>query len=175
VTPTTPSLPTAASTVAPPTSASPHRGYDEETQAALRLWVTLSRAQSTIAAHILDDARADGISPSEFGVLELLYHKGPTLLGEIQRSVLVSSGGITFLVDRLTEKGLVERKDCPSDRRARYAALTTEGEHLMQRLFPKHARRLVEAMAALTPREQRGAADMLKRLGLHVASLTTEK
>lgn len=161
--------------VAPPTPTSPHRGYDEETLAALRLWVTLSRAQSTIAAHILDDARADGIGPSEFGVLELLYHKGPTLLGEIQRSVLVSSGGITFLVDRLTEKGLVERRDCPTDRRARYAALTTQGEHLMQRLFPRHAKRLVEALAVLTPHEQRGAADLLKRLGLHVASLTTEK
>lgn len=162
-------------TVAPPTPASSLSQYDEGTQAALHLWVTLSRAQSAVAAHLLDDARADGISPSEFGVLELLYHKGPRLLGEIQRRVLVSSGGITFLVDRLTEKGLVERRDCPTDRRARYAALTSQGEQLMTRLFPKHAVRLVEAMAVLTPEEQQSVAVLLKRLGLHVASLTKDK
>ncbi len=146
------------------------REYDEETATALKLWVTLSRAHAALAAHAQDDVRQAGLSIGEFAVLELLYHKGPTLLGDIQRGVLVSSGGITFLVDKLAEKGLVERRDCPSDRRARYAALTGEGEQLLQRIFPVHARRIVEAARMLSSDEQRMTTDLLKRLGKGAAA-----
>jgi MarR family 2-MHQ and catechol resistance regulon transcriptional repressor len=149
--------------------------YDERTRLALRLFVTLSRAQAAVAAHSAEDIREAGLSVGEFAVLELLYHKGPTLLGDIQRGVLVSSGGITFLVDRLTEKGLVERQDCPTDRRARYAALTPKGEQLLSRIFPGHAQRIVDAVAGLDLREQQMTADFLKRLGTTAAGLGQEK
>jgi MarR family 2-MHQ and catechol resistance regulon transcriptional repressor len=162
-------------TAASPAPASRADAGDERVETALRLWTILSRAHAAITVHSTDDIRSDGLSVGEFSVLELLYHKGPTLLGEIQRGVLVSSGGITFLVDKLAEKGLVERQECPTDRRARYAALTKEGEKLLRRIFPRHARRMADALAGLTPAEQRQAAELLKRLGMHAAELAQEK
>lgn len=138
-------------------------------QTALKLWVVLTKAFAAISAHAQDDVKSSGLTSGEFGVLEMLHHKGPTLLGEIQRRVLVSSGGITFLVDRLEKKGLVERQNCPTDRRARYAVLTPAGEALIRRIFPTHAERIAEAMSALTEDEQRKATDLLKRLGITAA------
>jgi MarR family 2-MHQ and catechol resistance regulon transcriptional repressor len=85
----------------------------------LKLWVVLSRAQAAIAAHVRDDVARHDLTLAEFGILEALHHKAPMLLGEVQKKILVSSGGITYLVDRLEKKGLVERRECPSDRRAR--------------------------------------------------------
>ena len=164
-----------ARTASSPAPATRADAGDERVDAALRLWVILNRAHSAITAHTTDDIRSDGLSVGEFGVLELLYHKGPTLLGEIQRGVLVSSGGITFLVDKLADKGLVERRDCPSDRRARYAALTKDGEKLLRRIFPRHARRIADVLSGLTLAEQRTAAELLKRLGMHAAELAQEK
>jgi MarR family 2-MHQ and catechol resistance regulon transcriptional repressor len=143
--------------------------YGPDAELALKLWVVLTRAQGAVGAHARDDIRQHGFSDGEFGVLELLYHKGPQLLGEIQRRVFVSSGGITFLVDKLAEKGLVERRDCPSDRRARYAALTPKGESLLARIFPVHAERIVKATRGLSRSEQRTAIDLLRRLG-HAAA-----
>lgn len=136
---------------------------------ALKLWVTLARAYAAISRQAQDDVRGDALSIGEFAVIELLYHKGPTLLGEIQKGILVSSGGITFLVDKLTEKGLVERRECAADRRARYAALTKEGERLMRRIFPRHARRIADAMRGLSPSQQREVTRLLKSLGLAAA------
>lgn len=138
-------------------------------QSALKLWITLARAFAAVNEHAIADVRADGLSIGEFAVLELLYHRGPMVLGEIQRRVLVSSGGITFLVDRLAEKGLVERRDCPDDRRARYAALTREGTRLMKRIFPRHAERIAAAVAGLDAAQQREATRLLKQLGLAAA------
>ena len=141
----------------------------EREQVALKLWVTLARAYAAVQEHAIDDVRGDGLSIGEFAVVEVLYHRGPTLLGEVQRRILVSSGGITFLVDKLVQKGLVERRDCPEDRRARYAGLTGQGERYMRRIFPRHAARIADAMHGLTRAEQREAARLIKKLGLAAA------
>lgn len=142
----------------------------DDTDTALKLWLTLVRAQASLARLSNADIAKHGFSPSEFSILEVLFHKGPLLLGDLQRKVLVSSGGITFLVDRLAARGLVERQECPSDRRARYAALTRDGQALMKRIFPPHADAMQQAVAGLTVAEQRTATALLRKLGLAAAA-----
>jgi MarR family transcriptional regulator, 2-MHQ and catechol-resistance regulon repressor len=137
----------------------------EEQRRALKLWVVLARANAAVQAHSLADIERHGLTVGEFGILETLYHKGPMLLGEVQRRILVSSGGITYLVDRLEGRGLVERRDCPTDRRARYAALTAEGEALIRRIFPDHARCIEHALSSLGAEEQEAAIRLLRELG----------
>jgi MarR family transcriptional regulator, 2-MHQ and catechol-resistance regulon repressor len=140
-----------------------------ETDAALKLWVVLSRAHASISAHAAAHAADHGLSLTEFAILEVLYHRGRMVLGDIQRRILVSSGGITFLVDRLAEKGLVVRQECPEDRRAKYVALTREGTRMIREIFPSHAQALTDAMRGLTPAEQREATGLLRSLGLAAA------
>lgn len=142
-----------------------------ERERALKLWVVLARAHAAVVAHVEAHVASHGLTVAEFGVLEALYHKGPLLLGDVQRKILVSSGGVTFLVDRLTTKGLVERRMCEEDRRARYAALTREGEKLMRRIFPEHAAMLERAVGALAPDEQAAATTLLRQLGRGAAEL----
>lgn len=151
----------AAKRTRPPTG-----GVPDET---LKLWVVLARAYAAVAKQVEEDVARHGLTGTEFGILEALYHKGPLLLGEIQRKVLVSSGGITYLVDRLVAKGLVERQHCPNDRRARYAVLTPEGESLMREVFPQHARRIARALGGLSRAEQGQATELLRALG-HAAA-----
>ena len=135
-------------------------------ETALKLWVVLSRAHSAVNAHAEADVARHGLSLAEFGALEALYHKGPLLVGELQRAVLKSSGGMTYVLDRLQDKGLVSRRPCETDRRAIYAELTKDGESLMDRIFPAHARSLEAAAAGLSAAEQREAIQLLKGLGL---------
>ena len=147
---------------------------DPETATALKLWLTLSRAyQSTAELSRMDIARQE-LNPAEFAILEALYHKGPLLLGDVQRKVLVSSGGTTFLVDRLEKRGLVERQSCPNDRRARYATLTRDGQAMMKKVFPVHAKAMKDAMAGLSAPEQKIVTGFLKRLGLAAAAKAAE-
>lgn len=138
---------------------------------ALKLWVVLAKAQQALYRHAEADVARHGLRMTEFAILEALYHKGPLLLGDLQRRILVSSGGVTYLVDRLTTKGLVERVDCATDRRARYAALTDAGEALIARVFPEHQRAIEQATAALTTAEQEALSSQLRSLGRHIESL----
>lgn len=144
---------------------------DATSAAALRLWVIMARAHAAIAAHAAADVARHGLTLAEFGIIEALYHRGSMLLGELQRRILVSSGGITFLVDRLTAKGFVERRTCESDRRARYAALTPRGEALVAEIFPAHAAALTQAMSALDPDQQHAIADCLRAMGTGAAGM----
>lgn len=131
---------------------------------ALRLWVTLARAFSALESAAARDAARHGLTLAEFGVLEALHHLGPMSLGELQRKVLVSSGGMTWLVDGLERRGLVSRTVSDADRRVRIATLTDEGRQLIGRIFPEHRAAIRDAVSGLTREEQRRATQLLGRL-----------
>lgn len=137
----------------------------KDQELALKLYVVLSRAHSAVERHAELDIARHGLSHGEFAIMEALYHKGPLLLGDVQRKILVSSGGVTYLVDRLVADGLVERRECETDRRARYAALTRKGELFMKKIFPEHAAALARGVAGLTSAEKKQAIDLLRKLG----------
>jgi MarR family 2-MHQ and catechol resistance regulon transcriptional repressor len=143
--------------------------YDAETAEAMRLWVVLSRTYAAVQAHALDDIARHGLNLPEFGALEVLYHKGPLLVGDLQRTVLMSSGGMTCLLDRLQQRGLVVRRACPMDRRAVWVGLTGEGTRLLDEVFPAHAARIRSALAGLPAAERRPLAEALKQLGRYAA------
>lgn len=139
----------------------------------LKLWIVLSRAQAAVEALLREDAARHDLTLAEFGVLEVLHHKGPLLLSEVQKKILVSSGGITYLVDRLEKKGLVERRECSTDRRARFAALTPAGEELVERVFPEHAQEIERALSGLDEEEKEEAIRLLRKLGRRASELAS--
>jgi MarR family 2-MHQ and catechol resistance regulon transcriptional repressor len=136
---------------------------------ALKLFIVLSRAMNSVNAHLEWHPDQNELTITEFGILEALLHKGRLLQGEVQQKILLTSGGVTYTIDRLVEKGLVERQECPGDRRAKYAALTPKGQTLIKRLFQVQAERIEEMMSVLSAREQDEAIGALRKLGRSIA------
>ncbi|MCF6410848.1 MarR family winged helix-turn-helix transcriptional regulator [Pseudalkalibacillus salsuginis] len=137
---------------------------------SLELFVVLSRAYQSIMEVAKKDTQRFGLNLTEFGVLELLYHKGPHPLQKIGGKILLASGSITYVVDRLEEKGFLERKACERDRRITYAFLTEKGKTLMEDIFPSHAEVLQQALNGITESEKTEAIQMLKKLGKYAAA-----
>lgn len=138
---------------------------DADTAVALKLWVVLNRAHRAIAEHARREIERQGLRPTEFAVLEALYHKGPLTLGEVGSRVLLTSGSTTAVADKLQERGLIARRACAEDRRVCYAELTDDGRELVAGIFPEHAEMLRSAMSGLTTEEKRITTALLKRLG----------
>jgi len=137
----------------------------KDKDAALELFVVLSRAYNAVAENIQRDIRKHSLNPTEFGVLELLYHKGQHPLQQIGEKILLSSGSITYVVDKLEKKGYLVREACSKDRRIIYAVITEEGKKLMDNIFPAHAEMIHETVSGLVPAEQEMATYLLKKLG----------
>jgi MarR family transcriptional regulator, 2-MHQ and catechol-resistance regulon repressor len=146
----------------------------EDRARALKLWVVFNRAFNAVRKHLEASVNSHGLTDGEFGVLEVLFHKGPLLLGEVQKKILASSGGVTYLVDRLEKKGLVRRDPCPSDRRALYAVLTPEGEAVIKDIFPRHAKAIERALSGLTAKDQEALTELLREMGMRAADLPIE-
>jgi MarR family 2-MHQ and catechol resistance regulon transcriptional repressor len=145
-----------------------HRGPDAEVR-ALDTFIKLSRASDTIAAHTTLTYASAHLTSSQFGTLETLHHLGPLCQTDIGKKLLRSSGNITLVIDNLEKRGLVRRERSEGDRRRVSVHLTAEGQELISRLFPEHARSITRAMSALSPAEQEELGRLCKKLGKAVA------
>jgi DNA-binding MarR family transcriptional regulator len=117
------------------------------------------------------DFALEGIDEGGFAVLAALRRAGkpygltPT---ELNRELLISSGGVTHLIDRLVRCGLVTRRAGAADRRCVLVYLTPAGRKVADRAMTLHAtteRRLVNG---LTPPERTQLADLLRKLLLSI-------
>jgi MarR family 2-MHQ and catechol resistance regulon transcriptional repressor len=92
------------------------------------------------------------------------------LVNTIGARVRLTSGSITAAVDRLADKGLVERTSVATDRRARMVRLTTAGREFIERAFAGHEAVMERATGALNPEERAECVRLLKKLGLSAAA-----
>jgi len=115
-----------------------------------------------------------GLGLSDFGVLEILLHKGPLPVNTIGPIVDLTPGSISIAVDRLFAKGLVSRVESSEDRRVRIVALTARGKALIDSAFRKHSGQMRKAFAELSPEELRSLEAALKKVGKRAATLMEE-
>ncbi len=115
----------------------------------LKLIIAMARSYNQLFSTLERHFQEMGLNGSEFGVLECLYHKGEQPVQKVAEKILVTSGTITYVIDKLQKKGLVVRKRCDKDKRIYYVHLTDEGYSLMCQLFPKHEAYLEELFSEL--------------------------
>ena len=132
---------------------------------ALRAYVKLLRASKAVVARIEPLLAAEGLTPTQLGVLEAILHLGPMTQGELGRKVLTSAGNMTDLIDKLAARGLVERTRAACDRRRVSVDLTGAGRLLIERVFPRHANDIAGAMSGLGPDELHALGELLRKLG----------
>lgn len=132
---------------------------------ALHLFRILLKAGRALEAHSQLSVESTGLCPTDFYILEALFHKGPMAAGVVAQRVLITLGSMSTALDRLERKGLVERRMHGADKRTRMIYLTEKGRDLVAGTFPAHALALTKAMSGLTLDEMKEAAELLKRLG----------
>ncbi|QCR31618.1 MarR family winged helix-turn-helix transcriptional regulator [Lysinibacillus sp. SGAir0095] len=143
-----------------------------EIKQSLKLFIVLSRANKAINEVTNQFFQQQGLNPTEFAVLELLHHKGRQPLQQIGNKILLASGSITYVIDKLEKRGYLNRVSCPSDRRVTFAEITAAGTEFMEKLFPEHEENLHELLSVLTPEEKDIAIELLKKLGLSIKDLS---
>ncbi|GLH63498.1 MarR family transcriptional regulator [Parageobacillus sp. G301] len=138
---------------------------EKDIEQSLKLFIVLSRAYRSVGDQVNKSIQSFGVNPTEFAVLELLYHKGDQPLQQIGGKILLASGSITYVIDKLEQKGLIVRKACETDRRVTYASITEKGRAFIEKVFPEHAQTIHETVSGLTPEEKEQAISLLKKLG----------
>lgn len=145
-----------------------HKGSSRERR-ALAAYINLLRATNSVTSQSMKHLDAHGLTPSQFAVLEALYHVGPMCLSELARKILRTSGNLTMVVDNLEKSGTVKRVQSSEDRRFVSVEVTEKGRRLIAGIFPEHAAQIAEAMSRLTADEQDTLRELCRKLGTAAA------
>jgi DNA-binding MarR family transcriptional regulator len=124
------------------------------------------------AAHLADAELSRGLSdyalqPGWFDLLAALrragrpYELNPT---ELMRTTMLSSGGMTKRLDRMSEAGLVERRPDPKDRRGTLVGLTKRGRTVVDDAIVTHLANESRLLQSLSATERRTLDRILRAL-----------
>lgn len=143
-----------------------------DTQLSLHLYRVFAKSFKSVNEHAVTGSKIEGFNPTAFAVMEVLYYKGPQPIQQIGAKLLLQSGNVTYVIDKLEERGFLFRKPCPTDRRVIFAELTHEGEQLMNELYPKFSERIHRALSGLNAEEKDQIIFLLKKMGLQAERLS---
>lgn len=129
-------------------------------QPYLQLMKTTKAIQERIRVEIINN----GLNVTEFSVLEVLYLKGKQTIQQIGNSILVSSGSMTYVIDKLEQKGLLKRNACPDDRRVIHVTLTEDGNDLMKQIMPNHSNLVNYMFDSLNEEESQTLVKLLEKV-----------
>ena len=100
------------------------------------------------------------LNPPHWIALQTLEEPKP--MGELAKALSCDNSNVTWITDRLEERGLVTRTPAPHDRRVRLLVLTKKGRALREEI----SGRLAEPpppIAGLSREDQRALRDVLRR------------
>ena len=143
----------------------------QDTQDSDHVWLVMIKAMQALTRYAAAGIEDTGLGDSDFRVLEVLLHKGALPVNTIGPIVGLTPGSISVAVDRLVEKGLVNRVESAEDRRVRIVALTPRGKGLIVPAVRKHSGQMRKVFSELSPEELRGLEVALKKIGKRAAGL----
>jgi len=139
------------------------RGLVEDAQEIVAQLRTLRRDVLRAAA----DMGRSGLTGPQISVQALLVVNGPMTVGELGRDLGLSHSTVSGIVDRLEDRGLVQRAPDPADRRYTRISVTPAVERYVQDLASAPAARLARALRTATPEDRariREGLTLLRRL-----------
>lgn len=132
-------------------------------QIALRAWVRILTVHKRALAAIRDDLEHEMTLP-RFDLLANLVRSDGQTLASLSRSMLVTAGNLTGLVDRAARDGMVERRADPEDRRAWRVHLTPKGQRVFREVERRHAARVARLFSPLSHADLEALVRLLDRI-----------
>jgi DNA-binding MarR family transcriptional regulator len=140
----------------------------EREHAAVELWAELTRVHGVVRGSLGAHLQGETGLPTEDADLLVVLAQAPEQrmrMVDVSAALRLSKSGVTRLVDRLAERGLVVRAACPKDRRVIYAGLTEEGRATAEAAAPAVATGLAQLLAGpLSHAELEALTESLRRI-----------
>lgn len=106
-----------------------------------------------------------GITGAQARALRTIAHRGePVRMSELAELLGIVRRSATSVVDELAERGLVERRPDPVDRRGVAVAVTPAGSALLRRLKKRRRAAAADVLGGLTPDQVTQLRDLLRAL-----------
>jgi DNA-binding MarR family transcriptional regulator len=135
-------------------------------EAFIPLMQELAGAYQAFSLYDAEGLRKSGsdLTPSQARVIFTIGGTDGMTCKDIGDITLITKGTLTGVVDRLEEKGLVERWSVEGDGRKTIVALTRRGERVYEKEFPRHIAFLKDKFDGLSARDRKQALSLLQKI-----------
>ena len=131
--------------------------------------IVIARMVKAIDRFLIPEINARGLTPTQFSVMEALYHKGPLSVNEIIEKTLSSSGNMCLVIGNLLQSGFVSKAISEQDRRARKVELTEKGRRIIADVLPAHIQRVNTMLSGMTLPEKRRLVEQMQKLSISIS------
>ena len=106
--------------------------------------ITLTQVNSYFTKVLNENISKFGLNLTDFSVLDLLFQKGEQTTQKIGEKILVTSGSITYILNKLEKMGLICRNKSETDKRITHIRLTDEGRKAIFEILPLQIEKINE-------------------------------
>jgi DNA-binding MarR family transcriptional regulator len=135
---------------------------------ASEAWALIQRVFFSERPNFMAVYREYGLVPPHWIALQALGEPMP--MGELAKVLVCDNSNVTWITDRLEERGLVERRPAERDRRVKLVALTSEGRRVREEIKARLSEP-PQAIKELTRAEQRALRAILRRVAAELDEL----
>jgi DNA-binding MarR family transcriptional regulator len=125
----------------------------------------LVQCYQAFEAHSAANIRVLSLTPPQFDIIATLGNTSGMTATALGEKTLITKGTLTGVVDRLVERGWVERAAHDSDRRCQMVRLTPAGAALFERVFPAHMAHLAACFAGVSAADHARWQTALRQMG----------
>ncbi|MCH4887174.1 MarR family transcriptional regulator [Acidaminobacter sp. JC074] len=132
---------------------------------SIKFMIVLNKMMSSITHKMAPHFKALGIHETEFFVLFALDANGPMTIQEIGSKIDMTSGTMTYVIDKLEKKDYIKRVRCQEDRRRIYIELTDQGVDFWNEIISKHMIAMNDSFSHMTEDEMLQLIELMKKVG----------
>jgi DNA-binding MarR family transcriptional regulator len=136
----------------------------EKSKKSLDCWLQMIRTYDSLQAQVASLLQRHNLTVPQFEVLSTLAVADCTNQQELAARLQVTKGNLVGLIDRLTERGWVERVQVPEDRRVNKVRITEGGKELLHKAFPEQVGVVETMMSHLDINELDSLRGLLQKL-----------
>lgn len=125
--------------------------------------IVFLNAYKTLKKNVGKTISKSGLTETQFGVLDVLYSKGPITISELLVKILGTSGNITVVLKNMERNGLITKTISREDNRKCIIAITDKGKEVFEKILPLHREEVEIFFEFLTGEEKESLIKILKK------------
>lgn len=131
---------------------------------AMSTWLQLVRVYEKLQHHAGSHLKGYDLTPAQYDVLAQLSGTHGMTQQALAERLMVTKGNVCGLIDRMSDRGFVERRADPEDRRSNLLFVTELGKEVAERAVPAYAQFVREHLAVLDAEEQSALETLLRKV-----------
>lgn len=147
-----------------------HNGCTEKNRRYMEAWLQLIRSYEHFHGQVAALLQERGLTVPQFEVLSTLASANCANQQELADRLRMTKGNLVGLIDRLSDRGWVEREQVPGDRRVNRVKITAAGSEFIHMVLPEQAKVVENMFAALNNEDVETLRGLLKKATIPAAA-----